>query len=141
MNGMNKDTLNHYYDLLEETMKENNLLDFPTKLYNFDETGIPLDPKIPKVKAIKGMKNVRYQNTGRKGQITVVAYGNAAGHVLPTLIIFDAKTSGKGGQRMRYQVQSMLRVIMDGSMLTFMKAGYTNFSYPTQIKIILCFYY
>ena len=91
MNAMNKDTLNHYFDLLEETMKENNLLNSPTKVYNVDETGIPLDPKTPKVITVKGTKKVRYQSTGRKGQITVVACGNAAGHVLPPLIIFDAK--------------------------------------------------
>ena len=84
MNAMNKDTLNYYFDLLEETMKENNLVNSPTKVYNVDETGIPLDPKTPKVITIKGMKKVRYQ-------ITVVACGNAAGHVLPPLIIIDAK--------------------------------------------------
>ena len=78
MNAMNKDTLNHYFDLLEETMKENNLLNSPTKVYNVDETGIPQDPKTPKVITIKETKKVRYHSTGRKGQITVVACGNAA---------------------------------------------------------------
>ena len=37
------------------------------------------------------MKKPRYQSPGRKGQITVVACGNAAGNVLPPLIIFDTK--------------------------------------------------
>ena len=37
------------------------------------------------------MKKVRYQSPGRKGQITVVGCGNAAGQVIPPLIIFDAK--------------------------------------------------
>ena len=37
----------HYYDLLEVTLKENNLEDCPGQIYNMDETGIPLDPRPP----------------------------------------------------------------------------------------------
>ena len=37
------------------------------------------------------MKKARYQFPERKGQITVVASGNAAEQVIPLLIIFDAK--------------------------------------------------
>ena len=58
MNAMNEDTLNHYFDLLGKTMKENNLLNSQTKVYNVDETGIPLDPKTPKVITVKGIKKV-----------------------------------------------------------------------------------
>jgi len=36
-------------------------------------------------------KKARYQSPGRKGQITIVTCGNAAGQVLSPLIIFDAK--------------------------------------------------
>ena len=53
MNAMNEDKLNHYFDLLEETMKENKLLNSPTKKYNVDETGVPLVPKTPKVITVK----------------------------------------------------------------------------------------
>ena len=49
----------------------------------------PVNLKATKVVAAVGMKKV--QSPGRKGQITIVACGNAAGQVLLTLIIFDAK--------------------------------------------------
>ena len=91
MDAMNKDTLKQYFDLLEETLKENNLENSPMSIYNVDETGIPLNPKTPKVVTAKSTKKVRYQSTGRKGQLTVVACGNACGQVIPPLIIFDAK--------------------------------------------------
>ena len=67
MNAMSKDTLNHYFDLLKETIRENNLLNSPTKVYNVDETGIPLDSKTPKIITAKGTKKVHYQSSGRKG--------------------------------------------------------------------------
>ena len=79
MDAVNNETLKQYYDLLEETLKENNLMDSPSCVYNVDEMGIPLDPKAPKVVAPVGMKKVRYQSPGRKYQITVVGCGKAAG--------------------------------------------------------------
>ena len=39
----------------------------------------------------KGVKNIRNRTSGRKGQITVVACGKAAGQVIPLMMIFDAK--------------------------------------------------
>ena len=77
--------------MLEDNLKENDLLNSPTKLYNVDETGIPLDPKTPRIVTVMGTRKVRYQSTGRKGQITMVACGTAAGQVILPLIIFDAK--------------------------------------------------
>ena len=91
MDAMNATTLKHYYDLLEDTLKEHNLFNSPSQLYNVDESGIPLDPKAPKVVTLRGTRKARYQSPGRKGQITIVACGNAAGQVIPPLIIFDAK--------------------------------------------------
>ena len=90
MDAMNSDTLKQYYDLLEDTLKEHNLHNSPSQLYNVDESGIPLDPKAPKVVTVRGIKKAWYQSPGRKRQITVTC-GNAAGQVIPPLIIFDAK--------------------------------------------------
>ena len=91
MDAVNEETLAEYFDLLEDTLKQNDLQNSPSQIYNVDETGIPLDPKAPKILVPKGIKKPRYQSPGRKGQITVVACGNAAGNVLPPLIIFDTK--------------------------------------------------
>lgn len=91
MDAVNEETLNDYFDLLEDTLKQNGLQNLPSQIYNVDETGVPLDPKAPKIVVRKGTKKARYQSPGRKGQITVVACGNAAGNMLPPLIIFDTK--------------------------------------------------
>ena len=40
--AINKGTIDHYYNLLEETMKDNNLLNAPHLIFNADETGMPL---------------------------------------------------------------------------------------------------
>ena len=69
MDAVKNETLKQYYDLLEGMLRENNLMDSPSCVYNVDKMGIPLDPKAPKVVAPVGMKKVRYQSPGRKGQI------------------------------------------------------------------------
>jgi len=38
----------------------------PEAIYNLDETGMPLEPRPPKVVAQKGQKKVRYQASGQK---------------------------------------------------------------------------
>ena len=52
---------------------------------------MPLDPKAPNMVMQKETKKVHYQSSGRKGQITVVACANAAGQVIPPMMIYDAK--------------------------------------------------
>ena len=39
--AMNKETIDHHYNLLEKTMKDNNLLNAPL-IFNADEIGMPL---------------------------------------------------------------------------------------------------
>ena len=55
---MNKETIDHYYDLLKETMKDNNLLDAPHLIFNADETGMPLCSRPGQRVAVKGSKHV-----------------------------------------------------------------------------------
>ena len=56
MDAVNEETLNDYFDLLEDTLKQNNLQNLPCQIYNVDETGVPLDPRAPKIVVRKGMK-------------------------------------------------------------------------------------
>ncbi len=86
-----RDVFRKYFDLLEETMEENDILLKPTQIFNCDETGMPLDPKPPKVVVPKGIKHPRTITTGNKGQITVLACCSAAGYVIPPFVIFDRK--------------------------------------------------
>ena len=106
MNAINNGTMKQYFDLLEDTLKEHNLLQHPSQIYNVDESGIPLDPKSPKVVSKNGVKKVLVQLG--KGQITIVACGNAIGQVIPPMVITMPRTSINIGLLMKYQVQNMV---------------------------------
>ena len=56
MDAINEETLTSYYKLLEDTLQENKLQNCPSQIYNVDETGVPLNPKPPKIVVPKGMK-------------------------------------------------------------------------------------
>ena len=91
MEALDIETKNEYFKSLEETLKEQGLMNSPGQIYNVDETGVPLDHKPPNVVARKGQKKVRYRISGNKKQITVVGCVNAAGQAIPPFVIFDAK--------------------------------------------------
>ena len=56
-----------------------------------DETGVPLEPRPPKIVSQKGEKKIQYQTSGQKQQITVIGCGSATGQCLPPFVIFAAK--------------------------------------------------
>ena len=85
------DVLNNYFDLLEKTIHDNDLLAKPNQIFNCDETGMPLDPKPSRVLVSKGTKHPRAITTGNKTQITILACCNAAGYCLPPFVLFDRK--------------------------------------------------
>ena len=70
MSAVNKDNINHYFDLLQEIFDEHNFYSHPEAVYTMKETGMPLEPHPPKVIS-KRPKKVRYQTSGQKQQITV----------------------------------------------------------------------
>ena len=86
------DILNRYYDLLESTLEENNLMDKPCQVFNADESGMPLDPPSLKVVATSGAKHSQVICSGNKAQITILACCNAAGYAMPPMVIFDRKS-------------------------------------------------
>ena len=85
---MNKDTINHYYNLLEETIKDNQLLNAPHLIFNCNETGMLWCSRPGKRVGVKGSKYVRL---GSKTNITVLAYTNTGGYVIPPFIIYQRK--------------------------------------------------
>ena len=87
-----REILDKYFDLLEEVLVQNNILNKPSQIFNFDETGVPLSFSPPRVLARKGQKHVYSVRTGDKSQVTVLACASAAGYVLPPHVIF--KQSG-----------------------------------------------
>ena len=60
----------------------------PSQIYNVDESGMPLNFKVPNIVAKRVSKKVRYQHAGKKRQITIV---NASGPAIPPMVILDAK--------------------------------------------------
>ena len=81
-----------YFDVLEQTLLENELLDKPCQVFNLDETGMLLDPKKLKVVSEKGVKNPSYMSSGSKSQITVVGCISASGYTIPPMVVWDRKT-------------------------------------------------
>ena len=87
-----EEVINNYFDLLEATLQEYDLLGKPGQIFNLDESGFPLNPKPPKGVFDKGTKNPSAYCSGDKAQITVLACVNAIGNSLPPMVIFDRQT-------------------------------------------------
>ena len=84
-----REVMDNYFDLLEKTMIEYDLVGKPGQVFNMDESGFPLNPKSPKGIFEVGTQNAAAVNSGNKTQITVLACVNAVGHCLPPMVIFD----------------------------------------------------
>ena len=77
------DVFKSYFDLLEDVMMEHGLKGRPSQIYNCDESGMPLQHKVPKVISAKGCKKVRQVSSGNKTQITILGCASATGQVIP----------------------------------------------------------
>ena len=91
IDAVNKENMLNYFNLLKEVYDELDFAGHPERIFNMDETGMPLDPRPPKVVAHKGVKKVPYRCSGQKSQITIVGCASATGHAIPPFIIFAAK--------------------------------------------------
>ena len=80
------DVVGQYFDLLEQTMAENQLLHQPCQVFNVDESGMPLNPKGVKCVANRGTQNLTAPSSGDKTQITVVAGVCALGSCIPPMV-------------------------------------------------------
>ena len=80
-----------YFNLLENTLSNNDLLCKPHCLFNCDESGFSMDHKPGKLVALKGMRQFNSMTSGNKSQITVLACCSANGYILPPMVIFDRK--------------------------------------------------
>ena len=90
-NAVTEENMQHYFSLLRKTLEEHDLLNKASRIYNMDETGMPLDAKQLKRVALKGVKKIQGPSSGNKSQITVVACGNAAGHTIAPMVIFKGE--------------------------------------------------
>ena len=66
MDAINAETLQQYFGLLQEVYYDkHNFEHHPERIYNMNETGVPLDPHPPKVLAARRQKIVRYRSSGK----------------------------------------------------------------------------
>lgn len=86
-----REVFESYFDLLRKTLQDADVIDKPAQIYNCDESGMPLEHKMPKTVAPKGTKKVRQHSSGNKTQITVLGCANAAGQALPPMVVFSGK--------------------------------------------------
>lgn len=84
--------VDNYFDLLQKTITEHDLLDKPCQIFNADESGFPLAPKSPKGIHAIGEHSAQAINSGNKSQITILACVSAGGHCLPPMVIWDRKS-------------------------------------------------
>ncbi len=82
--------ISRYFDLLEQTLNENDLSGKPGQVFNTDESGMPLDPKAPKVVVERGSAAFALES-GNKSQVTIVGCVSAAGFCMPPMVIWDHK--------------------------------------------------
>ena len=85
------EVIENYFDLLEETLRQNGILDQPTQLFNCDESGFSMDHKPGKLIGLKKERFLNMTTSGEKAQLTVLACVCAAGYAIPPMIIFDRK--------------------------------------------------
>ena len=86
-----RDVFEKYFDLLKDTLLKHLLFDKPSQVYNCDESGMPLEHKMPRTIAEKGVKKVRQHSSGNKTQVSVLACVNATGQAIPPMVIFAGK--------------------------------------------------
>ena len=65
-----RECINKYFYLLEQTLQESGLVEYPALIFNMDESGFPLDPKPLKSVHCFGNKNPYSVRSGIKSQVT-----------------------------------------------------------------------
>ena len=95
--AVTQDKIDKYFKLLKSTLEEHDFADKPHRIYNVDESGMPLEHKQPKRIAERGTKKVYGRSSGNKAQITIVACASATGVALPPMVIFQ-------GTRLNYEL-------------------------------------
>ncbi|XP_072392153.1 uncharacterized protein [Diabrotica undecimpunctata] len=87
--GMVKEEVNDYFNLLKKTLESLNLLNKPGNIYNVDESGLQLINFLQEVIATKGSKAVQVRQSKEQGEtVTVVACCNTEGSFLPPYVVF-----------------------------------------------------
>jgi hypothetical protein len=82
-----------FYDLLQKTAEELDILDKPECWFNLDETSFCRDPGSLKIAGAKGSPATRRTGGNGRDNTTVLACVNASGEKLPPLVVFSGKNT------------------------------------------------
>lgn len=88
--AMDQEVLHNYLTYWrEDTLKANGIFNDPPRIFNCDETGMPLSPTSSKVVDKVGSKNTSCLTGSINSQVTVLACSCTTGYVIPPFVIFD----------------------------------------------------
>lgn len=87
----NQEVLKDFFHLFRTLCVENNIFNDPSRIYNVDESGFPLDASRTKVLCEKGIRQL-FNVIGGSGreQITVNGCCSADGKMLPPYVVYQA---------------------------------------------------
>ena len=88
---VNQSQIDHYYKLLEHTLRTLGIENDPTRLYNLDKTGFfsSKEHSRDKVLAPKGVRTADQQMVGISGHVTFQVAISASGKAVAPLVIFS----------------------------------------------------
>ena len=124
-NATDPEVIDSYFDLLQTTMTERDLLDKPCQIFNIDESGFSLAPKSPKGIHVVGDHSAKDIKSGDKSQITVLACVSAGGHVFHLWLSGIGSLSALSSLMVRFLEQYMVCQTMDGWIMNFSMFGFT----------------
>ena len=76
MDAVNAENIHAYFDLsVRSVYDEFEFDDHPECIYNMDETGVPLEPRPPKIVAAKGQKKIWYRTSGQNHRLQSLVVG------------------------------------------------------------------
>jgi hypothetical protein len=89
---LNQTVTDHFYSDLQKLLNDIGLTDQPMKIWNIDETSVPLLHKPVRVLGQTGAKNIPGRVGNNRENVSVLACVNAAGGDIPPLVIIKGKT-------------------------------------------------
>ena len=69
MDSINPEAMSQYFDLLNDVLEEYGLTTEPERIYNVDETRMPLDHHPTKIVTQRAHKKVRYRTSAKVGDL------------------------------------------------------------------------
>ena len=97
--ALTKEALERWFIDVENELKAEkkfDVLQFPERIFNIDESGFQLCPKGEKVLALRGQKNVYEHSGNEKENVTVLLGFSATGVLVPPLVVYPGQRLPKG---------------------------------------------